>query len=328
MRRRAILKVWRSVLRFITLTSALILWVSLMTLCDSVSALDATPKAMQPLMDALIERYVPEKDVQRLVSGMVDRGTDAGTIQSVLTTMRQAVDEGLPFHPLMEKAFEGLAKGVDPPRIQDAVLRVAERYRTAYRYVNSKWSSDATHRLGEPVAEAIAVGLNIEQIDATLTTVIAVPSSSPKDERTIDRALKVLKTARNLAALGISPSLVEQVLVNSLRDGFPLRDIQDLPNLLLKYTPHSSFDPTAARLVRLLEEGRGKTNQPIEFLVDIAARYRHVDAGSSTHPDDPGRMGTGKGSGTGSSGSDGGHGSAGGGGGGSGGGGGGGGGGR
>jgi hypothetical protein len=67
---------------------------------------------------------------------------DAPTRATILALVDSARTQGLPVDPLMEKVYEGLAKGTDGPRIVAAIRSLTQEMASAHRALGTVASAD------------------------------------------------------------------------------------------------------------------------------------------------------------------------------------------
>ena len=74
--------------------------------------------------------------------------------------IQEAIQQGLPTEPLMNKVHEGIAKKVPEEKIVQAVKRVQNRYENAYHQASTLTrDKQQAHQLGQVIAEANTAGL-------------------------------------------------------------------------------------------------------------------------------------------------------------------------
>jgi hypothetical protein len=92
-----------------------------------------------------------------------------GRLAPVRARLEQVVQRaeagGLPTDMIVSKVREGLAKGVDPSRIEAAVLRLADNLEAAQRYVAARRPGQPPAPLVRAVAEARQAGVSLAAVD-------------------------------------------------------------------------------------------------------------------------------------------------------------------
>src|SRR5579862_6766153 len=82
--------------------------------------------------------------------------------------IQRADAAGLPSDMIVSKVREGLAKGVDPARIEAAAVRLADSLAVAQQYVAARRSGHAAAPLVRAVAEARLAGVAMTAVDPLL----------------------------------------------------------------------------------------------------------------------------------------------------------------
>lgn len=142
--------------------------------------------------------------------------------QRLEETVGRAAAAGLPADVLVAKVREGLAKGVDPGRIEAAVGRLADSLAAAQRFVGERRPGKASGSLVRAVAEARLAGLALPALEA----LVPVEGPEPAAQRAVEvltdlslrgypteRALPVVRDvlARDAGALERLPAALETI---------------------------------------------------------------------------------------------------------------------
>ena len=71
------------------------------------------------------------------------------------------VKESLPVQPVMNKAFEGIAKNASEDLVVQAMEKTRNRYSTAYRHAEKiTQKTDKIHNIGKVIAEGFTAGMH------------------------------------------------------------------------------------------------------------------------------------------------------------------------
>jgi len=113
---------------------------------------------------------LPAKDVQDINQLGQARGHAPESINRLLEHAQQAIDQGLPERPIMNKIKEGLAKGASPERIQPVVRDMVGNLRDAREVLRDATSGSAgqegggNSRATEVMAEALSRGVTVDEV--------------------------------------------------------------------------------------------------------------------------------------------------------------------
>ncbi len=125
-----------------------------------------------------IQSGLEQESVVKLTQAMLQNNFDQQQIQQTHALMVEAQNSDMPVQPLMNKAFEGMAKGVDPSLILRAMQTVQSRHAFAYQQAaRLSRSKSQTANLGRALSAALAAGFSKED-DRTLAR---LPQSVPTD---------------------------------------------------------------------------------------------------------------------------------------------------
>ena len=182
--------------------------------------LNSIPESIRPQAARLIENGIHTEDAQRLTTQFLDLQADQKTILSAYQVLTHTVADGLPPEPVLNKAFEGTAKKVNPDLIVAAMQKVLDRYQTAYQQVRNMNNvpKNRVQSLGNMAAESMSAGLKAESLkeilgvlDQRTTTMRADAAQSLVDA--------TLMSARDMSRLGTSHQEVAKTLCEALKTG-------------------------------------------------------------------------------------------------------------
>lgn len=124
--------------------------------------LGATPALADPLSNQ------DREEINRLRSA---QGHSAEEVNALLEQVTKAGEKGLPTEPLANKVKEGLAKGVEPKRIDPVLRQLISHFESAHDVLQesvSKGMVDASQgnrqRALEGLAEALSRGTTVEEV--------------------------------------------------------------------------------------------------------------------------------------------------------------------
>lgn len=232
------------------------------------------PADCRTLADALIERFVPEESVNRLILRLTERDWNSAHVTKLLESIRQSIDMGLPAEPFMSKAFEGISKGIDPERIVDALERVRARYQSAYRQARH-WFPLAEARLAaiaDIIAEANASGMGTTDIDTILQSARQAQMAGSGKMPSEDDSLQLIRNAMELSRMGVSSASVTDMLIQATVLGISISELNSLPKMMLECTSRVSADQLAEQLIQGMRQGRGFLDESLEVYVQKAAK--------------------------------------------------------
>jgi len=137
-----------------------------------------SPAAVKAGARQAVENGLEPQGLVKLTRAMLQNKFNAQQIQSAYALMIEAKNSGMPVQPLMNKAFEGMAKSVSPPLILNAMQIVQSRSAFAFQSA-AKLSSDKSRaeNLGRTLAAGLAAGLSREDAEK-ITNVVQQRAAS------------------------------------------------------------------------------------------------------------------------------------------------------
>ncbi len=210
--------------KLLTILMALMLWV-----CPVwADEIEGTSLQIQNNIRLMIHAGISEDDATQLTRSMLKhRFTERHVIQ-VQNMLMETIQAGLPVDPVMNKAFEGMAKNKPDETIVQAMKKTQSRFAYAYRKSQELATDEKTqNRLGLSIVQCMGAGLqdeNIERIMAQLQTRTRLMSRNKADEL----CLQTFLTARTMARLGVDPDNVSHVVSQALQNQFAAREMQQL----------------------------------------------------------------------------------------------------
>ena len=110
---------------------------------------------------AMINEGTPSNEAIKMTHLMIQNNfKDQDTLRAQKIII-DTVKEGLPYRPVMNKAYEGIAKNVQEDRVIEAMEKTRMRYSVAYRYARSITQNPVrVNSIGKTIAESLAAGIN------------------------------------------------------------------------------------------------------------------------------------------------------------------------
>lgn len=155
-----------------------------------------------------------QRGVKARLAGRVPPAV-AGAVQQLADS---AVTRGLPVEPLVDKAIEGSAKGVEPARLLAAVRAVLGRLTEAAAALRGPGRPPLDPDAIEAGAFALGTGLNAEEL-RNLATHTRAPYG----------LAATLRVAATLAALGVPGTDAVRLVSDEIDAGRAPGDVLDLP---------------------------------------------------------------------------------------------------
>jgi hypothetical protein len=221
-----------------------------------------TPQAVKAGARQAIQNGLPREDVVKLTRAMLQSKFDEQQVQLVHALMIEAKNSDMPVQPLMNKAFEGMAKGVDPSLILGAMQTVQSRNEFAYQLA-ARLTQNKTQaaNLGQSLSSGLAAGLS--KIDADkITEIVHQRAQSMKSDKAYSLALECFNTARDVSRLGVSSQAVTNMLSSALNKGFNHQEMHAMRSAFMTQAQQSQPQNLARSYSAAIQEGRGFQEGP------------------------------------------------------------------
>ncbi|UCD82475.1 MAG: hypothetical protein JSW26_13930 [Desulfobacterales bacterium] len=221
-----------------------------------------TPEAVKVGTRQAIQNGLEQESVIKLTRAMLQDKFDEQQIQLAHALMIEAKNSGMPVQPLVNKAFEGMAKGVPPPLIVNAMETV--QFRNAFAFQRAaKFSNDRsrTENLGLTLAAGLAAGLSWDDADK-INGKLQQRTAPMNSDRAYSLALECYQTVRDVSRLGVSSQDVVSMLSMALNKGFNHEDMHALRNSFVAQARQSEPQNLARSYTAAIKAGKGFHGEP------------------------------------------------------------------
>jgi hypothetical protein len=221
-----------------------------------------TPQAVKTSARQAVQNGLEQNSVVKLTLAMLQNQFNAQQIQQAHDLMVAAKNSSMPVQPLMNKAFEGMAKGVDPALILGAMETVQSRnafaHRRAARFTQNK---SQAQQLGRVLSTALAAGFAKQDADQ-ITQMLQQRSQNMKSDRAYNLASECFNTARDVSRLGVSSEAVTGMLASALNKGFDHHEMQAMRSAFMSQAQQSQPQNLAHSYSAAIQAGRGFQEGP------------------------------------------------------------------
>jgi hypothetical protein len=214
------------------------------------------PAPIKDRTRTMIQKGISSDEAIQFVHAMNANSFQKEQILEAQGIVLEAQSRGLPTKPVINKAFEGIAKQVAPERTLQAMEAVSSRYAFAFDQARSiTQDSEQIGRLGNILAESLAAGL--KEQDA-LQIISQLKDQSPKlNEKQIDElAAACLAMARDMSRLGVSSNLSSEVISSALSNGLNAASITGMHQSMLAQSQTHSAQSVAQGLAHGMQQGQ------------------------------------------------------------------------
>jgi len=214
------------------------------------------PAPIKDRTRAMIQKGVPSEDAIQLVQAMNANRLQEEQILKAQAIVLEAQGRGLPTKPVINKAFEGMAKQVAPERTLQAMEAVSSRYAFAFDHARSiTKSTEQTGRLANMLAESLAAGLK-EQDASQIMSQLQEQSPKMNRDQIDELAAACLAMARDMSRLGVASTLSSQVISSALSNGLNAANIASMHQSLVSQSQTHSAQAVAQGLAQGMQHGQ------------------------------------------------------------------------
>lgn len=212
--------------------------------------------AVQDRTREMIRRGVPGEDAVRFTQAMSANRFREEDILNAQAVVLEAQGRGLPAKPIMNKAFEGMAKQVPPERTLQAMGAVSSRYAFAFEQARSvTQDAEQIGRLGNMLAESLAAGLK-EQDASRIMGQLRERSPQMSQNQIEELAAACLAMARDMSRLGVASTLSSQAISNALSNGLNAAGITGMHQSMLAQSQTHSAQSVVQGLSHGTQQGQ------------------------------------------------------------------------
>jgi hypothetical protein len=218
-----------------------------------------------------------------------------------------AKEERLPVGPIMEKAHEGMAKGVPAEQILQAMQKVHDRYSHAHRHAKgiSREEGDI-HRMRNMIAQCLAAGLHDEDVGNIAYKLQQRAQDDVTKAEVGELATEAFRAARDMARLGATSVAVTDTVWQALDRRYGTKDMKTMRDSFVTNIRYaSSASNLAGSYADSISRGEGPEMLWSSSRIGAAGTRRAMRMGPSGSGG-TGVSGSGGGTGSGGSGSSGG----------------------
>jgi hypothetical protein len=181
-------------------------------------------------------------DVIKMTRHMIHNQFSQQTTLRAHEIIMRAHKEQLPVGPIMNKAYEGIAKGVQARNIVQAMEAVRSRFAFSYQRAKELTQKEnQVRRIGKTMASSLSGGLKEKDMDALMDRLRERTRDMTQDQ-TCELAEETFKTAREMARLGVSSEVTSGVIGQALRNRYNVKDMEQIRNIFTTRSRYSNVE--------------------------------------------------------------------------------------
>lgn len=204
----------------------------------------------------MVQAGIPRDEALNLTRSMLQNQFRATYIIGIQNMLMKTKNANLPVEPLMNKAFEGMAKNMPDQMVFQAMQKTHSRHSFAHQKAQAI-SSNATdrNRLGQEIDKCMRAGLektDVDQIMAQLQT----RARHMSQNSAVELGLHSFSAARTMARLGVPSSKATDVINNALQNQYTARQMMQVRNNFKTQSKHTSPNQLANQYAHGIDNGK------------------------------------------------------------------------
>ena len=256
---------------------------------------DTWSNALKAGIENMVDAGIETNDAITMTRSMIQARYEEKLILVAQNIVVDAHRQELPVEPIMNKAFEGIAKNISPPLVVKAMERVASR--NAYAFTQARHlvhQKAEISRLGQIMATGVTAGLKHRDVEI-LVNRLQNKSSLMEPATRYALASEAFLTARDMARQGVSSKMATEVVNQALQQGFTVNEMKSMHHAFMSQAPRSSVEHLAKNFSRAIQQGKNPQNA-----AGMGKSGREgVSGGTGGHGSEGGPGGSGSGGGVG-----------------------------
>ena len=177
---------------------------------------------------AMINVGIPGDEALKMTHLMIQNNyRDQNTLRAQKILI-DTVEKGLPYKPVMNKAYEGIAKNVQADRVIKAMEKIRTRYSVAYRYARSITHNPVrVNDIGKTIAESLTAGINSRDAHQIMESLQHSTRQMTKNN-TEAFAEEIFLSLRDMARRSVSSKIATDVISKAMAQQYSVQEIKQM----------------------------------------------------------------------------------------------------
>jgi len=191
---------------------------------------------------AMINAGIPGDEAMKMTRLMIQNNYKDQNILRAQKILIDTVREGLPDKPVMNKAYEGIAKNVQEDRVVGAMEKTRTRYSVAYRHARSITQNPVrVNDIGKTIAEGLTAGINNKDAYQIMES---LQNSTRQMTRNNTEAFaeEIFLSLRDMARRSVLSKIATDVVSKALEHEYSVEEIKQMRQSFISRS--MNFDPT------------------------------------------------------------------------------------
>ncbi|MDH3957470.1 MAG: hypothetical protein OET81_12315, partial [Desulfobacteraceae bacterium] len=175
---------------------------------------------------AMINAGIPGDEAMKMTRLMIQNNYKDQNILRAQKILIDTVKEDLPDKPVMNKAYEGIAKNVQEDRVVGAMEKTRTRYSVAYRHARSITQNPVrVNDIGKTIAEGLTAGINNKDAYQIMES---LQNSTRQMTRNNTEAFaeEIFLSLRDMARRSVLSKIATDVVCKALEHQYSVQEIK------------------------------------------------------------------------------------------------------
>ena len=177
---------------------------------------------------AMINAGIPIDDAIKMTRLMIQNNYQYQNTIRAQQIMIDTVKEGLPDKPVMNKAYEGIAKNAQEDRVVEAMEKTRARYSIAYHHARSiTQNPDQVNTIGKTIAESLTAGIHNTDAHQIMDR---LQNSAQQMTRNNTEAFanEIFSSLRDMARRSVPSKIATDVVCKALEQQYSVQEIKQM----------------------------------------------------------------------------------------------------
>jgi ABC-type uncharacterized transport system YnjBCD ATPase subunit len=200
---------------------------------------ETTPAQIKNSVRQMVDQGFNPQEVIDMTQQMLANNFREQQVLQAQAILMNARRQGLPTEPMMNKAYEGLAKQVQAEAVVKAMERVQSRYEFATKQARAVTSDEARiSQMAAILAESMAAGMNDEDAGRIMRA-LRERTRNMAQAHSEELAMQTFMTTRTMARLGMQSKSVGDSVCQALQQGCSAQEMLNMRNTIMANARHS-----------------------------------------------------------------------------------------
>lgn len=215
----------------------------------------ATSSSLKAGTSQMIRVGVDSEDAIRLTQAMLEYRFSRENALRAQEIIMHSHDQGLPVGPVMNKAYEGMAKGVQQGNIIRAMNNVVARYGFACQQAGELTQREAQKkRIMEQIAECVAAGVTNRDAERLVSHLRYSIQEMPKEE-TDDLAIETFRAVKDMARLRVHSTEASDLALEALKHRYGTREMKRMRKSFMEHARDTWPNTVAEGYLNAIQQG-------------------------------------------------------------------------